>query len=51
MDYSNLTESPTAPQYGFKKGLHIFEEDGYKATVSKLKDNFMMMVDTTDIDY
>ena len=26
-DYSELTASPNTPQYGFKKGLHIFKED------------------------
>ena len=38
-DYNNLTSSPITPKYGFKKGLHLFKEDGYKATVSELKDN------------
>ena len=38
-DYSNLTASPTTPQYGFKKELQIFEEYGYKVTVNELKDN------------
>ena len=41
MDYSNLTTSPTTPQYIFKKGIQIFEEDGYKATVSESKDNLV----------
>ena len=40
-DYSNLTVSPTTPQYGFKKRLQIFEEEGYKATVSELKYNLL----------
>ena len=40
-EYSKLTTSPNTPQYGFKKGLHIFEEDRYKATVSELKDNLV----------
>ena len=34
-DCRNLTGSSTTPQYGFKKGLQIFEEDGYKVTVSE----------------
>ena len=40
-DYSDLTTSPNTTQYGFKKGLYIFEEEGYKATVSELKDNLV----------
>ena len=38
-DYSELLASPNTPQYGFKKGIKVFEEDGYKATVSELRDN------------
>ena len=43
-DYSHLTASYLTPQYGFKKDLQIFEEDGYKATVSKLHDNLIERV-------
>ena len=40
-DYRHLSASSSMPQYGFKKGLKIFEEDGYKATVSELQDNLI----------
>ena len=40
-DYSNLSASPNTPQYEFRKGMEIFKEDGYEATVSKLKDNLV----------
>ena len=40
-DYSNLSASPNTPQYGFRKGMEIFEEDEYEAPVSKLKDNIV----------
>ena len=40
-DYSNLSASPNTPQYGFRKGMEIFEEDGYEVTVSKLKGNLV----------
>ena len=39
--YSNLSVSSATPQYGFNKGFQIFEEDGYKATVSELQDNLI----------
>ena len=41
MNYSDLTASPTTPHYGFKKGIQIFEEDGYKVTIRELKDNLI----------
>ena len=40
-DYSELSASPNTPQYGFKKGIKLFEDDGYRATVSELKDNLV----------
>ena len=40
-DYNKLTASHNIPQYGFKKGFHMFEEDRYKAMVSELKDNLV----------
>ena len=40
-DYIYLSASSSNPQFGFKKGLEIFEEDGYKATLSKLQDNLI----------
>ena len=54
-DYNKLTASPNTPQYRLKKGLHIFEEDGYKATVSELKDNLVgrgcvEMLDKRDVN-
>lgn len=40
-DCSNLTASSDTPQYGFKKGSQIFEENGYKETVRILQDNLI----------
>ena len=40
-DYNHLSASTAAPQYGFQKGLKLFEEDGYKATVSELQYNLI----------
>ena len=54
-DYNELTASSNTPQYGFRKGLEIFEEEGHKATVSELKDNLVgrgcvKMLDKRDVN-
>ena len=50
MEYSDLTASPTKAQYGLKKGLQSFEEDGNKATISDLKDNLIGQVCVNMLD-
>lgn len=39
--YSHLSLLPNTPQYRFRRGMEIFEDDGYEATVSELKDNLI----------
>jgi hypothetical protein len=34
--YGNLEATLSTPQYGFEKGLKVFGEDGYKATIKEL---------------
>ena len=54
-DYNKLKASSNTPQYGFRKGLEIFEEEGHKATVSELKENLfgrgcVKMLDKRDVN-
>jgi hypothetical protein len=39
--YGNLEATLTTPQYGFQKGLKVFGEDGYKATIKELDANLI----------
>ena len=41
VECNQMTESLATPQYGFKKGLQIFGNEGYNTTVKKLKDNLI----------
>ena len=38
---NQMTPSLATPQYGFKKGLEIFGNNGYEATVKELRDNLI----------
>ena len=40
-DYFKLEASKSTPQYGFKKGLKLFQEEGRAATIKELKDNLI----------
>jgi len=40
-EYFQLEASKSTPQYGFKKGLRLFEQEGKEATVKELKDNLI----------
>jgi hypothetical protein len=39
--YGNLEATLSTPQYGFQKGLKIFGEGGYKATIKELDTNLI----------
>jgi hypothetical protein len=39
--YGNLEATLSTPQYGFQKGLKVFGEDGYKATIKELDANLI----------
>ena len=39
--YGNLEASLSTPQYGFEKGIKIFKEPGYDATVKELDKNLI----------
>ena len=39
--YSNLEATLSTPQYGFQKGMKVFKEKGYTATVKELDKNFI----------
>ena len=38
---NEMTASLATPQYGFKKGLQIFGNNGYNAAVKELRDNLI----------
>ena len=40
-DYFHMEASKSTPQYGFRKGLEVFNADGWNAAVSELKDNLI----------
>ena len=40
-EYSNLEASLLTPQYGFNKGLKVFKEAGYEATIKELDKNLI----------
>lgn len=40
-NYFQMEASKSTPQYGFHKGLEIFNEDGWDAAVAELKDNLI----------
>ena len=35
-DYFEMEASKATPQYGFRKGLNVFKQEGYEAAVSEL---------------
>ena len=39
--YDNLEATLSTPQYGFQKGMKVFKEKGYMATVKELDKNFI----------
>jgi hypothetical protein len=39
--YGNLEATLSTPQYGFQKGLKVFGEDGFKATIKELDANLI----------
>jgi hypothetical protein len=39
--YENLEATLSTPQYGFQKGLKVFGEGGYKATIKELDANLI----------
>jgi hypothetical protein len=39
--YGNLEATLSTPQYGFQKGLKVFGESGYKATIKELDANLI----------
>ena len=39
--YGNLEATLSTPQYGFDKGLNVFKELGYNATVKELDRNLI----------
>ena len=40
-DYFRMEASKATPQYGFRKGLKVFGDEGYDAAVCELKDNLL----------
>ena len=40
-EYTNLEATLSTPQYGFQKGMKVFQEQGYKATVKDLDKNLI----------
>lgn len=40
-NYFQLEASKSTPQYGFRKGLELFQDEGYAAAVKELKDNLI----------
>jgi hypothetical protein len=54
--YGNLEATLSTPQYGFKKGLTMFGESGYDATVKELDENLIgrdviQMIDPKSVTY
>jgi hypothetical protein len=54
--YGNLEATLSTPQYGFKKGLTMFGESGYNATVKELDENLIgrdviQMLDPKSVTY
>ena len=39
--YGNLEATLSTPQYGFQKGLKVFDKEGYKATIKELDTNLI----------
>ena len=40
-NYGNLEATLSTPQYGFDKGLNVFKEVGYNATMKELNKNLI----------
>ena len=40
-EYFNMEASKSTPQYGFRKGLEIFGDDGKEAAINELKNNLV----------
>ena len=40
-EYFEIEASKSTPQYGFRKGLKLFCDEGYQATKKKLKVNLL----------
>ena len=40
-EYFELEASKSTPMYGLRKGLQIFGDSGYQATVKELRDNLI----------
>ena len=40
-EYFKIEASNATPQYGFRKGLKLFSDEGYQATKNELKVNLL----------
>ena len=40
-EYFKIEASKSTPQYGFRKGLKLFRDEGYKAAKDKLETNLL----------